>query len=82
MHGLTGDREETWKAKSAEASWPQILLPAKLTNARILTFGYDAYVANWTQVVGENSIEDHAMSLLTAVADDRGENHTVWFRQS
>ena len=77
MHGLTGDREETWKAKGAAAPWPQALLPATLTNARIFTFGYDAYVTKWREKVGVNSIENHAMSLLSSVANKREEDRTV-----
>lgn len=80
IHGLTGDREETWRAKDAIAPWPQTLLPAKLTNARILTFGYDAYVADWRGVVAQNRIGNHAMNLLTAVATYREYDDTVCFR--
>ena len=82
VHGLTGDREETWRAKDAVAPWPQTLLPAKTTNARILTFGYDAYVADWQGVVAQNSIGNHSMNLLTAVATYREDDDTVSFRLS
>jgi protein SERAC1 len=53
VHGLTGDRERTWRAENAVAPWPQTLLPAKVPNARVLTFGYDAYVMDWRGVVSE-----------------------------
>jgi hypothetical protein len=56
IHGLTGDREKTWKTKSAAAPRPQILLPARVPNARILTFGYDAYVTDWRGMVSKNRI--------------------------
>jgi len=36
--------------------------------ARILTFGYDAYVVNWGGLVSQNRIADHALNLLTTLA--------------
>lgn len=44
VHGLTGDREKTWTADGQTNPWPKALLPSRLQQARILTFGYDAYV--------------------------------------
>lgn len=76
IHGLTGDREKTWKTKSAAAPWPQILLPARVPNARILTFGYDAYVTDWRGMVSKNRIGDHSMNLLTAIATHREDDGT------
>ncbi|XTI83742.1 P-loop containing nucleoside triphosphate hydrolase protein [Cenococcum geophilum] len=76
IHGLTGDREKTWTAKGAAAPWPQTLLPLKVPNARILTFGYDAYIANWRGMVSQNRIGNHAMNLLAAVAAFRDDDDT------
>ena len=77
VHGLTGDREKTWTAKDSSAPWPQTLLPSKVPDARILTFGYDAYVADWRGVVSKNRIGNHSMNLLTAVATFREDDDTV-----
>jgi hypothetical protein len=77
VHGLTGDREKTWTAKHTNAPWPQTLLPADLPNARVLTFGYDAYVADWRGMVSKNTIGNHSMNLLTAVATYRENDDTV-----
>ncbi|KAG9245258.1 hypothetical protein BJ878DRAFT_541478 [Calycina marina] len=77
VHGLTGDRETTWTAQTSTAPWPQSLLPSKVPNARVLTFGYDAYVADWQGVVSKNRIGDHAMNLLTSVATYREEHDTA-----
>ena len=63
VHGLTGGREKTWKAKSAAAPWPQTLLPSELPNVRILTFGYDAYMADWRGMVSKNRIELSAVTV-------------------
>ncbi|OCK99500.1 uncharacterized protein K441DRAFT_538200, partial [Cenococcum geophilum 1.58] len=76
VHGLTGDREKTWTAKDAKAPWPQTLLPDTLPNARVLTFGYDAYVADWMGMVSKNRIGNHSMNLLTAVATYRENDDT------
>ena len=77
VHGLTGDRERTWKTKNAVGPWPQTLLPSKVHNARILTFGYDAYVADWRGMVSKNMIGNHSMNLLAAVATYREDDDTV-----
>ena len=77
IHGLTGDRERTWRAKTATAPWPQSLLPSKIPNARILTFGYDAYVADWKGVVSNNRIGNHSMNLITSISTYRDNDETV-----
>jgi hypothetical protein len=77
VHGLTGDREKTWTARSDASPWPHALLPARVTNARILTFGYDAYVADWHGMVSKNRIGDHSMNLLSAIATYRVNDDTV-----
>lgn len=69
VHGLTGDRESTWKTPGQEP-WIQSLLPSKLAGARILTYGYDAYVAN-KSVVSCNRLIDHATNLLADLTTDR-----------
>ncbi|KAH7176205.1 Alpha/Beta hydrolase protein [Dactylonectria macrodidyma] len=76
VHGLMGGREKTWTARDASSSWPQTLLPSAIPNARILTFGYDAYVANWRGVVAQGRIANHAWNLLAAVADFRDRDST------
>ncbi|KAG6358439.1 hypothetical protein INS49_014323 [Diaporthe citri] len=46
VHGLTGHRERTWPSASGNAPWDAGFLPEKLQNIRLMTFGYDADVAN------------------------------------
>jgi protein SERAC1 len=71
VHGLTGDRESTWTARGQPAPWPKTLLPPKLSSgARILTYGYDAYVLR-RGVAGSNRLIDHATNLLHDLATDR-----------
>ncbi|KAI0437652.1 hypothetical protein F4803DRAFT_565895 [Xylaria telfairii] len=76
IHGLTGDRERTWTAKNASEPWPKTLLASKIPTARILTFGYDAYVADWKGVVSKNQIANHSWNLLTSLANYREEDNT------
>lgn len=77
IHGLTGDREKTWTAKGAQSPWPQYLLPTTVPQGRILTFGYDAYVADWRHVVSKNRIGNHAKNLLSALSTLRDNDDTV-----
>ena len=77
IHGLTGDREKTWTAKNATAPWPQTLLPSKISNARVLTFGYDASVIDWHGMVSKNTIGNHSWNLLTAITTYREDDSTV-----
>lgn len=70
IHGLTGDRESTWTAPEQSAPWPSTLLPPRLRGARILTYGYDAYVARWS-VASMNRLIDHATNLLNHLTTDR-----------
>ncbi|KAH6706234.1 hypothetical protein BKA61DRAFT_492359 [Leptodontidium sp. MPI-SDFR-AT-0119] len=76
VHGLTGDREKTWTAGNVDAPWPKILLPARLPNARFLTFGYDAQVADWRGMVSKNRISNHSWNLLTTLATYREDDST------
>lgn len=68
VHGLMGDRERTWTADGSDKPWPESLLPSKIKNARILTYGYDANAAKLTEVVSSNVIGDHAGTFLAALS--------------
>jgi hypothetical protein len=70
VHGLTGDRTTTWTAQGQSDPWPKTLLPSKLSTARILTYGYDAYVVR-RSVAGSNRLIDHATNLLYDLTTDR-----------
>jgi pimeloyl-ACP methyl ester carboxylesterase len=76
VHGLTGDRENTWTARDASEPWPKALLPSELPTARVLTFGYNAYVADWRGVVSQSRIGNHAWNLLTSLATYREKDET------
>ncbi|KAK3898977.1 hypothetical protein C8A05DRAFT_18518 [Staphylotrichum tortipilum] len=76
IHGLTGDRESTWTANGQAAPWPRTLLPRKLSTARILTYGYDAYIVR-KGVAGSNRLIDHATNLLHDLTADRSSSHAL-----
>ncbi|KIW31483.1 uncharacterized protein PV07_03129 [Cladophialophora immunda] len=71
VHGLTGDRERTWTSPITGASWPRDFLPVSLPDARVLTFGYDAYVVRKHGSVAQIDISHHANDLLNALANER-----------
>ena len=71
IHGLTGDRERTWTYPGAPAPWPKTLLPTQLPNARILTYGYDAYFLRRRSYVSSNRLRDHSKDFLNAFTTNR-----------
>jgi protein SERAC1 len=62
---------QTWANEDPNILWPRDLLPPEVPTARVLAFGYDAKVANISEIVSMERVREHAMSLLKAVADDR-----------
>lgn len=42
VHGLLGDRDQTWTSETADQPWPQEFLAPNFGHARILTYGYDS----------------------------------------
>ncbi|EHK48670.1 hypothetical protein TRIATDRAFT_191799 [Trichoderma atroviride IMI 206040] len=64
LHGLTGHREKTWTAEGETEPWLKTLLPKDLPTARIITYGYDADVLHLTRVAGQNTIREHAKTLI------------------
>jgi hypothetical protein len=76
IHGITGHRENTW-AVPGSRPWPEKLLPEKMPQARILSFGYDAGVVGWRSKLSGNRIGDHAKNLLSALAAHREVDDTV-----
>lgn len=64
LHGFTGHREKTWTAEGETEPWFKTLLPKDLPTARIMTYGYDADVLHLTRVAGQNTIREHAKTLI------------------
>lgn len=62
VHGLRGHRLKTWSR--GETCWPRDVLPADLPEARVLSFGWDAMIANATSYASQESLFGHAGTLL------------------
>lgn len=78
VHGLTGNRDSTWTAEGHLQPWPQTLLPSRLSRSRILTYGYDAYIARRPGIgASSNKLIDHASNLLNDLTTDRAGCHAT-----
>jgi hypothetical protein len=76
IHGLSGNRDKTWTAPGQLNPWPAELLPSRLAKARLLTYGYDAYVLR-KSVSSTNRLIDHANNLLHDLAAERASSGIV-----
>ncbi|RYP06025.1 hypothetical protein DL765_009639 [Monosporascus sp. GIB2] len=74
VHGLTGNRDSTWTADRQFEPWPKTLLPPRLPRARLLTYGYDAYVVR-KSATSANRLVDHAANLLTDLTNERASHN-------
>lgn len=77
VHGLTGDRERTWTYPGNGVCWPRDILPQHLPHARILTFGYDAYVVRARDQVASIDIAHHANDFLNCLANERMDSRSA-----
>ncbi len=68
VHGLTGNRANTWSHKESQTLWPKDLLAKDLETARIVTFGYDADIVNALDTASSNTLRDHGNSLALTLA--------------
>lgn len=73
VHGLGGNRFSTWTSEGAEP-WPKSLLSGAVPNARILSYGYDAYVLQ-SGVASGNRLTDHATNFLASLTANREEDN-------
>ncbi|KAF4456159.1 Protein SERAC1 [Fusarium austroafricanum] len=66
----TAKGNRPWKARGQSEPWPKILLPSQVNKARILSYGYDAYVVSKSSA-SSNRLVDHATNLLIDLTNDR-----------
>ena len=66
IHGLGGYVYTSWKDRGK--IWLRDFGPAQISNARVISFGYDSLVASSKSVAG---IEDFAADLLNRLNDER-----------
>jgi len=76
VHGLTGNRITTWTAPGQAEPWPGKLLPGKIDSARILTYGYDAYVVR-KSVASSNELRNHANNFLHDLTSYRSQSNST-----
>ncbi|KAJ6094149.1 hypothetical protein N7467_002994, partial [Penicillium canescens] len=72
VHGLNGHPHDSWTSQSG-CFWPVDLLPdvLALLRPRILTYGYNANVAAFTDGASRDSIISHAETLASSLAGNR-----------
>ncbi|PLB36253.1 esterase/lipase family protein [Aspergillus candidus] len=72
VHGLSGHPKDTWTSDTG-TFWPADLLPHALgqSRARVLTYGYDASVQNFTDGNGSGGIHGVAETLVSSLAANR-----------
>ena len=76
VHGLTGNWEKTWTANKETEPWPKALLATDITNARIVTYGYDADIVHWMKPAGQNTVREHAQNLVNDLCSLRARTKT------
>ncbi|KAI9855038.1 MAG: hypothetical protein M1813_000582 [Trichoglossum hirsutum] len=71
VHGLNGHREATWTAQNG-INWLQHkgMLPARIPNARIFSWGYDANTHSTSQLTAMY-LYDHAQNLVSELSLER-----------
>ncbi|KEZ43682.1 hypothetical protein SAPIO_CDS4299 [Scedosporium apiospermum] len=62
VHGLRGSRINTWSKDNV--FWPEKLLREDLQNVRVITWGYDARIANAFRPASQDSLFGHSNTLL------------------
>jgi hypothetical protein len=68
IHGLNGDAEQTWTHRDSGTLWLRDLLPVQIPAIRVLTYGYDARIANFT---GQQHLRSIAIKLISELVDLR-----------
>lgn len=74
IHGLNGHREKTWTATNG-VFWLRDLLPRRIPNARIMSWGYDANTHSLSPT-SVQYIHDHATTLVSDLVLERRLSHT------
>jgi alpha-beta hydrolase superfamily lysophospholipase len=68
VHGLGEDARQTWTNAKTRIFWLKDCLPHDLSDARIMTFGYNAAAALGRSMA---DVVDHARDLLSCLLDKR-----------
>jgi hypothetical protein len=68
VHGLDGHAVGTWTHVQTRVFWLKDLLPAALPDVRVMTFGYNANLWNFT---GQQTLRSISAKLLSELVDFR-----------
>lgn len=71
VHGLTGSAYSTWFHEDGGKHWPRDLIKNDISDARVMTFGYDADVARFWGQAAQDGISGYANDLLGKLARKR-----------
>jgi hypothetical protein len=69
VHGRNGHREKTWTADNG-VNWLKALLPERVKNARIFSWGYDANTHS-NSPISVQYLDDHATQLVSDLTLER-----------
>ncbi|KAL5326083.1 hypothetical protein ACEPPN_007221 [Leptodophora sp. 'Broadleaf-Isolate-01'] len=79
IHGLNGEKFRTWTESKSQKLWLRDFLPHDITQARVMTFGYNATAAFENTKAG---IRDHARTLLLALGEARNGSSALVIAQN
>jgi hypothetical protein len=71
VHGLTGNAYSTWLHEQSSVHWPQDLVKEDISDARVMTFGYDADIVRLWGQAAQDGISGYAHDLLGSLARKR-----------
>ena len=77
MHGLYEDCNETWTDPESRVFWLRDLLPSRLPQARILTYGYKAEALTSSGEGSSDRILPHALTLVADLYAHRDLSNAV-----
>ena len=76
VHGLTGNAYSTWLHKGTGVHWPSQLLQQDLLDVRILSFGYDADIANLRGPASLSRLSNHSENMVGDLVRKREDTNT------
>ena len=76
VHGLTGNAYNTWLHKDTNTHWPSALLKQDISDARVLSFGYDADIVGFWDPASNSRLSNHAEKLVGALVWKRERTNT------
>jgi len=79
VHGLTGSAYSTWYHEEGSKHWPRDLLKSDISDARVMTFGYDADITHFWKEAVQDGISGYADDLLGKLSRKRRHVVSVWF---